>query len=36
VRLYPGRQILELVNFGLKLEPLASGWDACRLMLESL
>ena len=36
VRLYPGHQILELVHSGLKLEPLASGWDACRLQLESL
>ena len=36
VRLYPGHQILELVNSGLKLEPLSIGWDACRLKLESL
>ena len=36
VRLYPGHGILALENFGLKLEPLASGWDACRLKLESL
>ena len=36
VRLYPGHQILELVDSGLRLEPLASGWDACRLKLESL
>jgi len=36
VRLYPGSQILELVNSGLKLEPLAQGWEACRLQLESL
>ena len=36
VRLYPGHQILELVNSGLKLEPLAQGWPACRLLLESL
>ena len=36
VRLYPGHQILELVDSGLRLEPLASGWDACRLQLESL
>ena len=36
VRLYPGHQILELVNSGLKLEPLAQGWEACRLELESL
>ena len=36
VRLYPGHGIVALENFGLKLEPLASGWDACRLTLESL
>ena len=36
VRLYPGHRILELVHSGLKLEPLAQGWDACRLKLESL
>ena len=36
VRLYPGHQILELVNSGLTLEPLCRGWDACRLQLESL
>ena len=36
VRLYPGSSILELVRLGLQLEPLASGWDACRLKLESL
>jgi hypothetical protein len=36
VRLYPGHGIVALANFGLKLEPLASGWDACRLQLESL
>ena len=36
VRLYPGHQILELVNSGLKLEPLAQGWEACRFQLESL
>ena len=36
VRLYPGHRILELVHSGLKLEPLALGWDACRLKLESL
>ena len=35
-RLYPGHQILELVDSGLKLEPLCAGWDACRLQLESL
>ena len=36
VRLYPGSKILQLVDSGLKLEPLASGWDACRLELERL
>ena len=36
VRLYPGHGILALANFGLKLEPLSVGWDACRLTLESL
>ena len=36
VRLYPGHQILELVNSGLKLEPLRAGWEACRLELELL
>ena len=34
VRLYPGSRILELVDSGLKLEPLACGLDAC--VLESL
>jgi len=36
VRLYPGHRILELVDSGLKLEPLRVGWEACRLELESL
>ena len=36
VRLYPGSLILELVDSGLKLEPLREGWQACRLKLESL
>ena len=36
VRLYPGSSVLALGNFGLKLEPLAQGWKACRLLLESL
>ena len=36
IRLYPGLKILELVHSGLKLEPLAQGWPACRLLLESL
>ena len=36
VRLYPGHRILELVDSGLKLESLRTGWKACRLELESL
>ena len=36
VKLYEGQQIQGLVSCGLKLEPLASGLDACRLMLEDL
>ena len=36
VRLYPGSLILELVDLGLKLEPLREGWEACCLELESL
>ena len=36
VRLYPGARILELVDSGLKLEPLREGWPACCLKLESL
>tara|TARA_Y100000004_G_scaffold101969_1_gene114372 strand:- start:159 stop:506 length:348 start_codon:yes stop_codon:yes gene_type:complete len=36
VRLYPGSKILELVDSGLKLEPLASGWELVRSKLESL
>ena len=36
VRLYPGSSILELVDLGLKLEPLREGWNACALKLESL
>ena len=35
-RLYPGSKILQLVDYGLKLEPLASGWELVRLKLESL
>ena len=35
-RLYPGSKILELEACGLKLEPLASGWELVRLKLESL
>jgi hypothetical protein len=36
VRLYPGARILELVDSGLKLEPLREGLKACVLELESL
>ena len=36
VRLYPGSRILELVDSGLKLDPLAQGLRACALKLESL
>ena len=36
VRLYPGQRILELVDSGLKLDPLACGLDACVLELERL
>jgi len=36
VRLYPGSGILELVDLGLKLEPLSVGLKACCLKLESL
>jgi len=36
VRLYPGSQVLELVTSGLRLEPLAQGWELVRLKLESL
>ena len=35
-RLYPGSKILELVDSGLKLEPLAQGWELVRSKLESL
>ena len=35
-RLYPGSRILELVDLGLKLEPLAEGLETCSLKLESL
>ena len=35
-RLYSGSRILELVDLGLKLEPLACGFSACALMLEGL
>ena len=36
VRLYPGAGILELVDSGLKLEPLSVGLEACVSKLESL
>ena len=36
VRLYPGKKILELVNLGLKLEPLACGLGPCARLLETL
>ena len=36
VRLYPGAWILDLVEKGLKLEPLREGLKACCLELESL
>jgi hypothetical protein len=36
VRLYPGSRILELVDDGLRLEPLASGLAACVALFESL
>jgi len=35
-RLYPGAGILELVDSGLKLEPLSVGLEACVSKLESL
>ncbi len=36
VRLYPGSRILELVDSGVKLEPLACGLGPCARKLESL
>ena len=36
VRLYPGSRILELVDLGLKLEPLREGWKLVTQKLESL
>ena len=36
VRLYPGSRILELVDLGLKLEPLACGLGSCVDLLEGL
>ena len=35
-RLYPGSRILELVDLGLKLEPLACGLGSCVRLLEGL
>ena len=35
-RLYPGSRILELVDSGLKLEPLACGLASCSRLLEGL
>jgi len=35
-RLYPGSRILELVDLGLKLEPLACGLGSCVALLEGL
>jgi len=36
VRLYPGSRILELVDLGLKLEPLACGLASSVTLLEGL
>ena len=36
VRLYPGARILELVDSGLKLEPLREGLEPAVRLLESL
>ena len=36
VRLYPGARILELVDLGVKLEPLACGLEPCVGWFESL
>ena len=36
VRLYPGSGILELVDSGLRLEPLACGLGPCVRLLEGL
>ena len=35
-RLYPGSRVRELVDLGLKLEPLACGLSSCSRVLESL
>jgi len=36
VKLYEGKDILELAQRGSDLEPCASGLDACRLFLQKL
>ena len=36
VRLYPGSRILELVDSGLRLEPLACGLASCSQFLEKI
>jgi hypothetical protein len=36
VKLYKGKDIMELDACGLKLEPCATGLEACYLLLESL
>ena len=36
VRLYPGSRILELVDLGLKLDPLACGLGSCVDFLEKI
>jgi len=36
VRLYPGSRIRELVDSGLRLEPLACGLSSCSRLLEGL
>ncbi len=36
VKLFPGSGILALEAFGLKLEPLCLGLDACGLLLQEL
>jgi hypothetical protein len=36
VRLYPGSGILELVDLGVKLEPLTIGLESCVAWFESL
>ena len=35
-RLYPGSRILELVDSGLRLEPLACGLSSCSQFLEKI